>query len=134
MRSLLQRNNLSILVLGIFLLLLYSSCTTAKRRRVLNLPSNKPHFKQIVVLMRQMQNMPEYHGRFFDSNLTATLAASRYMIKLYNDLKTNSVEDDSFNVTKLTATNKTVGGADTIMGILNDGKRICLHYYSSYFK
>ena len=66
---------------------------------------------------------PMYHNRLLDWNLTSQLSAARYMLNMYENINT---EDSSpgFNVSNFTST-KQVQGADTIMGILNDGE-FCL--------
>ena len=74
----------------------------------------------------QKKARPMFHNRFMDWNFTNELSAARYMLDLYKSLETTDNEDNSqtFNVTNV-ATTTQVQGADTIMGILNDG-RFCL--------
>ena len=86
---------------------------------------------------------PVFHTRVMDWNFTNELSAARYMLNLYKSLGLDDPNRDAygadppnyqdnsrtsfnfnFNVSNVTTT-KRVQGADTIMGILNDGK-FCL--------
>ena len=115
------------LALVILTLVNYQGCDSAKSRNwrgkyTQTSPNNRKEFKQILRLLRN-RSRPKLHGVLLDWNLTGQLSAPRYMLNLYNNLKNDSLDDDSqaFNVTNVTTT-KTVQGVDTIMGILNDSK------------
>ena len=99
---------------------------------IANQQSRKKPFQSLkgILPFIKKNERPMFHDRLLDGNLTSQLSAARYMKKMYDQVTTESVEDNSagFNVSNFTTT-KT---ADTIMGILNDGKlclrtRICLY-------
>lgn len=93
----------------------------------------KPKFHYIKGILPLLKDgKPRYHDAVLDWNLTNQLSASRYMLNLYKSLNTVDDNSESFNVSNFTTT-KSVQGADTIMGILNDGKfSLCEYVYICY--
>ena len=112
------RSTKCVLILAVILCIFPSN--TAKQQA-----KKKHKFKSLkgILPFLEKKEQPIFHNRYLDWNLTNQLSAARYMLNLYKNLDTDD-NSQAYNVSNVTAT-KQVEKADTIMGILNDGK-LCL--------